>query len=209
MRKLAILMAATIAMTACSEKPVERIRYRIDVLVQTPSGDRTGSGVVAISSQEFRSLEGSGKNTRTLMDGSAIPIDLPGKPSIWMTIGHKGFEWPAGSPWTERRMDPGQRVAMDQRMIPEFVSFTNEKDPATARLVPASGFSKALGSGYSLKGVYVSTTQDKPSDFASSRLPWARKLTGQLDGVARNFIDVGCEDVTQYMGREYFSRESR
>lgn len=209
MLKLAILMATAVAMTACSEKPVERVRYRIDVLVKTPSGDRTGSGVVAISSQEFRSLEGSGKNSRTLMDGSAIPIDLPGKPSIWMTIGHKGFEWPAGSPWTERRMDPGQRVAMDQRMIPQFVSFTNEKDATTARLVPGDDFSKVLGSGYSLKGVYVSTTKDSPSDFASLRLPWIRNLTGQLDGAVRNSIDIGSDDVTQYMEREYFLRESR
>lgn len=202
-------MAAAVTVTACSEKPVERIRYRIDIVVQTPSGDRTGSGVVAISSQEFRSFEEPGKNTRTLMDGSAIPIDIPGKPSIWMTIGHKGFEWPPGAPWTERRMDPGQRVPMDQRMIPPFVSFTNEKDPGSARLVPTGEFSKVLGSGYSLKGVYVSITQDKPSDFASSRLPWTRGLTGQLDGVVRNFVDISSDDVTQYMEREYFYRESK
>ena len=98
---------------------------------------------------------------------------------------------------------------MDQRMIPQFVSFANEKDPATARLVPADDFSKVLGAGYSLKGVYVSTTRESASDFASSRLPWVRNLTGQLDGEVRNFIDIGSTDVTKYMGSEYFYRESK
>jgi hypothetical protein len=187
---------------------VERIRYRIDIVVQTPSGDRTSSGVLSISSQQFRTLEGSGRATRTLMDGTAIPIDLPGKPSIWMTIGIKGFDWPSASPWSARRMDPGQKVLMEYQTTPLFVTFTDESNPATARLVPYDDFSKVLGKGYGLKGVYVSTTQDKRSDFVSSRLPWVRDMMGQLDGQRRGFMNLETDDVTKYMGKEYFYRET-
>ena len=94
-------------------------------------------------------------------------------------------------------------------MIPPFVYFENEDDPNTAKLISLDGFSEVIGEGYRLKGVFVSLSSGDVNRQALDRIPWAKNLVGELDGVKRNSIKVGSTDVRTYMSKEYFYRESK
>lgn len=204
---ISLLPALAVLISGCSQ-PVEKVRYRIDVVVDTPSGEKKGSGVVAL--WEKKIVDPSGTNLVPRMQGEAIPVDLGNGRSVWMTLGHRGFDWPAGAPWLgERAYSPSGRNTMSAGMIPVMVTFSDEKSPTTVRVVDPSRFSNSFGAGYALKGVYVSTTQEPITEQASKRLPWVRRLEGNLAGTKEGAVSTSESDPVKFMSKSYFVREVR
>lgn len=204
---VSLLPVMAVLVSGCSQ-PVEKARYRIEVVVDTPSGEKKGSGVVAL--WEKKVVGPSGTNLVPMLQGQAIPVDFSNGRSVWMTIGHRGFNWPAGAPWLgERAFSPSSRNAMSAAMIPMLVTFSDEKSPTTARTVDPSNLSKSFGPGYALKGIYVSSTQEPVTEQASERLPWLRDLEGDLTGAKEGAVNTSDSDPVKFMSKSYFVREVR
>ena len=72
--------------------PVEELRYRLTVEVDTPEGLKTGSSVIEVRGQRNHDwVNPEGRGTRSSFKGEAVAVDLPGGKTLFaLLVGVEG-----------------------------------------------------------------------------------------------------------------------
>ena len=167
-----------------------RLRYRMTVSVNTPTGIRSGSAVREIthyrppnipmlgeSRQQWRVLgEAVSIEVRTgqylyalLTGGDGVP-DFSSRviDSIFRQVDRSGNlskieVWPS---------HPVTRRPNITTPFPMLATFRNMSDPETAEIVIPTEIESVYGKGFSLRSIYISRTRDPLTDKIDTQLKW-------------------------------------
>jgi len=153
-------------------------KYRLSVTVETPDGNRTGSGVLSVHPDRGYSRGGG-----TITKGDAVFVDLGNGRNLVALLAHgeRGAETDGVSYLALRALNAvsGARVSFNDvarkmgsapvtgELIPVLVSFADLNNPASARRVPPDDLESVLGKGVRLHGVSVEVVANGfwPIDF--------------------------------------------
>ena len=158
-------------------------RFRITVSVETPQGEKTGSGVMEVRHISYPAWITLGNNTgATRLIGEAVFVDLGaggdgrrqnlvallalgkrGEYPDFYLLPTKAFEpfWKnnsslaRGTAWAVATLPVGTHAALHGDLIPTLVTFADEADPNTVRVVPANNIGSVFGQGFALKSVEI------------------------------------------------------
>jgi hypothetical protein len=171
-------------------------KYRLAVEVETPTGVKSASGVLAVHPDRGYSRSGS-----TLTKGDAVLLDLGGGKTLLALLAHigdKGLELDgmnyvalrafnaAGKKASFNEMNRiGGTAPVTGALIPVLATFTDVNDPATTRVVNPDDLEAAFGEGFRLRGVIAEAVPNGfwPLDFGGAlgepvtrgieaKLPW-------------------------------------
>jgi hypothetical protein len=186
-------------------------KYRLTVEVDTPEGVKSASGVMSVHPDRGYSRGG---HTRTR--GDAVLVDLGGGRNLLALLAHldKSIDFDDVNYLALRAYKAGGRnvsfnemskmsgaVPVAGSLIPVLLTFTDLRDPSTARLVPPDDPEVALGKGFRLHAVSVEVVPNGlwPLDFGGAlgepvtrgieaKLPW---LNGADDAAAKALAAAG------------------
>jgi hypothetical protein len=190
---LALLAALVIGDQIRINRPAHK--YRLTVEVETPEGTRSASGVMSVHPDRSYSRGGQ---TRTR--GDAVLVDLGGGKNLIALLAHidktldlDGMNYLALRAYKAA----GRNVSFNEMgrltgsvpvtgaLIPVLLTFTDPRDPATARAVLPDDIAAVFGNGFRLHGVAVEVVPNGvwPLDFGGplgdpvsrgieSKLPW-------------------------------------
>jgi hypothetical protein len=171
-------------------------RFRLTVEVDTPEGLRSGSSVIQISRWESGGLPDARK-IGSVIRGEAIFIDLDhGKNLIailgWGQVGEDedkivhlisaALAPQVRGDWKEECKLRG-RGDLPSSYFPTLISFSDLKNPATAKVVNPADPAATFGLGYALRRITFETTSDAVTHGIEKKLPWW-SLPGRPAGVA-------------------------
>nr|WP_321513833.1 hypothetical protein [uncultured Pseudodesulfovibrio sp.] len=190
--------------------------YLLGMDVQTPSGDVSCYSMVEVNNRlnPIRSLRkiymgelrvkgeaafcelGDGQN---LIATLIFKNDVHGTQTL-SQLPNRAYECPQKTNFEEHN-DPN-RLNLCDKFIPILVSYTNVNNPMSLQLVDHNDISKQLGEGYSLRSVWIKTTDSKYTAMGiKEKLPCAAMKTRNgrslyleafqkkgLGGISRPFI---------------------
>lgn len=203
-------------------------KYRLTVEIETPEGQKSASGVLAVHPDRGYSRGG---HTRTA--GDAVFVDLGGGRNLVALLAHvdkslelDGINYVALRAYTAAG---GKRVSFNEmsrltgavpvtgELIPVLISFADPADPATARAVKPDAAEAVLGAGYRLQGITAEVVPNGywPLDFGGAlgepvsrgilaKLPW---LTGPGDPAAVALRAAGLPGIDGIDARAAFTRK--
>ena len=190
---LALLAALVIGDQVRINRPGHK--YRLTVAVETPDGVKSAASVMSVHPDRGYS---HGGHTRTR--GDAVLVDLGGGKNLLALLAHAdksidldGINYVALRAYNAA----GRKVSFNEMsrmtgtvpvtgaVTPILLTFTDLKDPATARAVPPDDLAAALGKGYRLQGISAEVVPNGvwPLDFGGplgepvtrgieAKLPW-------------------------------------
>jgi hypothetical protein len=166
-------------------QPYSSNRFRLTVEVDTPEGLKSGSSVIETVRWESWGLpEATG--VRSTAKGEAIFVDLGDGQNLIAILGwgkagekedkiydltraalapHSTVDWKG-----EYRLKG--RGDLPPQYFPTLITFSDLKNPATAKLVDPANLSKSFGPGYSLRKIVLETTNDALTHTIESKLLW-------------------------------------
>lgn len=170
-------------------------KYRLTVEVDTPEGVKSASGVMSVHPDR-----GYSRGGHTHTKGDAVLVDLGGGRNLLALLAHldKSIDFDDVNYLALRAYKAGGRnvsfnemskmsgaVPVAGSLIPVLLTFTDLRDPSTARLVPPDDPEVALGKGFHLHGVSIEVVPNGlwPLDFGGAlgepvtrgieaKLPW-------------------------------------
>ncbi len=222
---LALLAALVIGDQIRINRPAHK--YRLMVEVETPEGTRSASGVMSVHPDRSYSRGGY---TRT--KGDAVWVDLGGGKNLVALLAHidKTLDLDGMNYLALRAYKAAGRnvsfndmsrltgvVPVTGSLIPVLVTFTDPKDPASARAVSPDDVGAILGGAYRLHGVTVEVVPNGvwPLDFGGplgdpvtrgidGKLPW---WDGTENPAATALRSAGLPGAEAMDPREAFSRK--
>lgn len=153
-----------------------RHRFRLTVEVEVEGRRYTGSGVREVVSREVSAFPQSGTNVLSDVRGEAFWIDIPGKPTIFVTLkeveGGWSRYWMPGS-----SVDAPGEAAFRPSPIPPsrgpaLVYFEDINDLSSIRAVRSEVLPDRFGRGARVVGISVAKTRDPLSIGILEKLPW-------------------------------------
>jgi hypothetical protein len=146
--------------------------FRLSLSVETPDGVRTASSVLKVTYRWVQTL-GSGPATGYDLKGEAVFLDLGQGRNIIMLLAHgptgdsvDAIAWlptsallglPSGWSAFEALANGGKKLAgsteLKPPLIPTIITFSDLKDPATARVITPEDYGYLFGAGTRFKGV--------------------------------------------------------
>jgi hypothetical protein len=222
---LALLAALVIGDQIRINRPAHK--YRLTVEVETPEGTRSASGVMSVHPDRSYSRGG-----HTQTKGDAVWVDLGGGKNLVALLAHldktldlDGMNYLALRAYKAA----GRNVSFNEMsrltgtvpvtgaLIPVLVTFTDPKNPATARAVLPDDIGAVLGSGFRLHGVAVEVVPNGvwPLDFGGplgdpvtrgieAKLPW---WNGADNPAATALSAAGLPTAEAIDPREAFTRK--
>jgi hypothetical protein len=170
-------------------------KYRLTVEVDTPEGIKSASGVMSVHPDR-----GYSRGGHTHTRGDAVLVDLGGGRNLLVLLAHldKSIDFDDVNYLALRAYKAGDRnvsfnemskmsgaVPVAGSLIPVLLTFTDLRDPSTARLVPPDDPEVTLGKGFRLHAVSVEVVPNGlwPLDFGGllgepvtrgieAKLPW-------------------------------------
>ena len=224
---LALLAALVIGDQIRINRPAHK--YRLTVEVETPQGQKSASGVVAVHPDRSYTRRGQ---TRTL--GDAVFVDLGQGKNLVALLAHidnnklefEGINYVALRAYTAAA---GKRVSFSAmsaqtgivpvkaELVPVLVTFADPANPASARAVAPDDAEAVLGKGYRLQGITAEVVPNGfwPIDFGGilgepvtrgivAKLPW---LNGVDSTAATALRAAGLPGVDGIDAREAFTRK--
>jgi hypothetical protein len=202
-------------------------KYRLTVEVETPSGTKAASGVLAVTPD--RGYNNRGKSSTS---GDAVFVDLGGGKNLVALLAHldntldlEAINYVALRAYGEAG---GHRVSFNQMnrmtgivpvtgaLIPVLVTFADPADPATMRSVAPDDLEASLGAGYRLHRVTAEVVPNGlwPIDFGgplgepvtrgiAAKLPWLDKQ----GAAAAALKAAGLTSAEPIDAREVFTRK--
>ena len=202
-------------------------KYRLTVEVDTPSGIKSASGVMAVHPDRSYSRGG-----RTQTRGDAVLVDLGGGKNLVALLAHidqtidlDGMNYVALRAFraTGRNVSFNEMsrltgaVPVTGALVPVLVTFTDLGNPGSARLVPPDDLAAALGDGLKLHGIIAEVVPNGlwPLDFGGflgepvtrgipAKLPW---LDGPDNAAATALRAAGVPGADGIDAREAFTRK--
>ena len=205
---LALLAALVIGDQIRINRPGHK--YRLTVEVETPEGVKSASGVMAVHPDRSYSRGG-----QTQTRGDAVFVDLGGGRNLVALLAHvedgkldlDGINYVALRAYGSAG---GKRVAFNDMnrltgvvpvkdgLIPVLVTFTDPKNPGSARQVVPDDVAAALGKGFRLHRITAEVVPNGvwPLDFGGplgepvtrgieTRLPWLNQPDNTAGGALR------------------------
>lgn len=198
------LVSASLAVVGCGLFwPAETLRYRMTVVVDTPSGERSGSSVIESTIIDYPSPSGI-SGIRNELKGEAVAVDLPeGRVLFALLVPQIGSNSTGYHARLFRRAverDPVLRKEFDQKTLndwelfrqgvrkremnvdlvpadfPMLVTFDNLADPTSAALVDPDNLSATFGAGVSLQRISLTTSEEPVTDSIEERLDWLSSI---------------------------------
>jgi hypothetical protein len=202
-------------------------KYRLTVEVETPTGVKSASGVLAVTPD--RGYANKGKSQTS---GDAVFVDLGGGKNLVALLAHQdttldldAINYVALRAYGEAG---GQRVSFSQMsrmtgvvpvrgaLIPVLVTFTDPADPATMRSVAPDNLEASFGPGSRLRRLTAEVVPNGfwPIDFGGplgepvtrgivAKLPWLDKP----DAAAAALKAAGLTNGESIDAREAFTRK--
>ncbi|MXP30135.1 hypothetical protein GRI58_15100 [Porphyrobacter algicida] len=183
--------------------PSETMRYRMTVVVDTPSGERSGSSVIEAGISRGPSLLPEMTGISYGLKGEAVAVELPDGRVMFALLAPESGGDPTGYQMHlfERAVkhDPalsaqfGPAILNDWRQFwpavrrsklsftlrradyPMLVTFADLNDPASVKRVDPSDLAASFGNGFSLKRINVQITNDRVTTGIEKRLGWLSK----------------------------------
>jgi hypothetical protein len=178
----------------------EELRYRITVVIDTPSGPVSGSSVIeTIISQEAEILP-SANYVNDDLKGEAVAVDLPNGQVLFALLVPEGNSDPGGyhsmlmqnavmrdpelnaqynvrdnSDWKTFRpaaRERGLSLTLARSDYPMLVTFGDLDDPTSVELVDPDDLASAFGKGVSLNRITVAVTDTPVTTGIEKRLGW-------------------------------------
>lgn len=203
-----ILAALLLGSCGLADDRAPDYRYRLTVEVDTPEGVKTGSSVIEVEQKLVRpgSDPGAGLGFSFRVRGEAVAVDLPGGKTLYALLrSENDLEWASHvytllSPpirgesasaqlnrileledeQTLPRMWPANVLLDERSAYPMMVTFNNEADPTSVRLVDPDNLAAAFGEGVALKRITVELTNAWVTDGIEERLEWLPEVRGAL-----------------------------
>lgn len=100
-------MLALIATSGCAWIIPQRYRFRMTVVVDTPKGERSGSGVMEVSVRRIPALTMESHSLETRLRGEAVAVDIPGLPTLFALTGNPEELAQAATRLFEPSISPG------------------------------------------------------------------------------------------------------
>jgi hypothetical protein len=168
--------------------------FREIIEVDTPSGLKSGSSVIGLTWRSQVAIGPSGAVTQ--VKGDAVFVDLGDGRHVIATLGfgpdgnvdrtdHLAFEAfkRAGRPMDIKTLAKAQGSApLTGDLIPMLVTFTDLKDPKTARVVRPGEFPTVFGPGVSFRGARIEMTTDRVTRGIEKKVPWIIGFKGYSGG---------------------------
>lgn len=197
-----VLVALVAAISFKIVFPTYHYRYRMTVEIEANGQVHTGTGVIGVSAVNQTALEGLLASFDMNYWGQAPVVDL-GKDGVIVAIlrptgfppsyqpppaypdniamsAYYGLEW--GVPHSDVARNfrnlhnqTGQRTLEPSR-YPCFVWLPNPENPATARPVMPTVFSKVIAPSVRLRSVKVEITTDRNNNEIFKKLPWLSEM---------------------------------
>lgn len=176
-------------MTACSPEYTEDRGFEVRMVVDTPSGEKTGRSIL----HRWQWNETSpifGDRAGGKFVGEAIPVDLDDGRTVYLTLtsqkGSGGVTYGQSVPWNRNAADKLTTtyrgwVSVPEEDWPDIVIFGDKRRPSSIRKVDVVDPS-SLGKGYSVKSVMVRNSNEQPTRQIEKRLPWMASIAGNMDG---------------------------
>jgi len=183
-----------------SEDAAPDYRYRLTVEVETPEGLRTGSSVIEVQQKLVRSGAdpATGLMISSKVRGEAVAVDLPGGQTLYALLrSDDDLDWAsrvctllsapipgeAASAQAKRilelegeqilpRLWPANVLLDERSAYPMMVTFENEEDPTSVRLVDPDDLAASFGEGVSLRRITAALTDDEVTKGIEKRLGW-------------------------------------
>lgn len=199
---LGVVLSTLLASVGCSaEDKAPDYRYRLTVEVDTPEGLRTGSSVIEVEQSLMRpgSDPGAGVGVSRKVRGEAVAVDLPNGKTLYALLrSENDVEW-ASRVYVLLAPKPGKdepfvdqldnvlelegvqvlprmwraNVLQDERSAyPMFVTFEDEADPRTVKLVDPDDLAASFGNGVRLRRITAELTTAPVTENLDERLEW-------------------------------------
>ena len=173
--------------TACSPEYKEDRGFEVRMVVDTPSGEKTGRSIMhRWQWDETSPIFGDRAGGKFV--GEAVPVDLGDGRTIYLTLSNGAGSATFGQsvPWNGHAADklkPGYRgwVQVPREDWPDVAIFGDERRPSSIRKVDVFD-SASLGKGYRVRSVMVRNSDAEPTRQIEKRLPWMASLVGNMDG---------------------------
>ncbi|MEO0418382.1 MAG: hypothetical protein AAF249_05930 [Pseudomonadota bacterium] len=175
-------------------------RYRLTVEVETPEGLKTGSSVIEVEQKLVRwgADPGTGLMISSKVRGEAVAVDLPGGQTLYALLrSENDVDWASRVYTLLSQPIPGEtasaqakrilelkdkqtlprlwlaNVLLDERSAyPVMVTFENEADPTSVKLVDPDDLAATFGEGVALKRITVELTNARVTETLEDRLGW-------------------------------------
>ena len=188
----AVTVLALLPLLGCSSRDYTW-RQKLTVIVNTPSGERSGSSVTEFHGAVGYALD-VGRTGNSGVIGEAVVIDLGNNKYVFVLLDEdiNSLAWSVFEDelpkngkteiiWSALENFAGKTKVIPQKLYPRIVTFNDVKNPRTIVEVKPEAFSTILGHGYSLKSLLITITKEPVTDGRLAALiPWATKLTGSI-----------------------------
>ncbi|TAG14802.1 MAG: hypothetical protein EAZ40_14050 [Rhodobacterales bacterium] len=155
------------ALSAC--KPHETWRQKLTLVVETPTGEVSGSAVVEVDGN-MRQLPGSANEINYTIRGEATVVEvLPGRYLFALLGGSEGrfyaatkdrFPGMKRQEWLQRIPHQTEPVSLLPDQVPMLVTFDDISKPETVRRVDLEDLAAVFGDGVRLKAVTLEITEE-------------------------------------------------
>lgn len=169
-------LAAALAPVAACSLVGSRHRFELTVEVEIEGLRYTGRGVREVVSREVSAFPLSGTNVLADVKGEAFWIDVPGKPTLFVTLKEVEGGW--SSDWMpgESISAPGDAafkpVKISPDRAPALVYFENLNDRSTVKAIVGPNLSDRFGQNAKIIGVSVAKTRAPLSRGIMEKIPW-------------------------------------
>jgi hypothetical protein len=199
-----LAMAPAAFLSGCGSGP-RTIRYRLTLVVETPEGTKTGSGVIehaARYNDGFLRGLGAGAGLAVRTRGEAIITDLGARGLLLCLLTRDAARYPSTDDLLLPTIFPFDKWGGSQEdystylrglewrkpvgnapleNLPMLARLRNPQDPATAERVDPSNLAATFGAGVRLVRVTAQITDDPlPDPTIENKLPWIRTLQGSI-----------------------------
>jgi hypothetical protein len=198
-RKILAFFVCGLVLAGCEKLP--SYRYKLTIIVDTAQGPRLGASVREVRARKVPRFLPDAGGTSTTVVGEAVAVDLPQGKTLYALLDGDAAssradqvalflffkKFPQGFyPKAARRLaGAAYRGELPRSAYPAFVTFENQADPRSVRLVDPDQLAATLGAGTKIRAIELATTKGPVTWSLASRLPWLASIGPTLAGSGR------------------------
>ena len=208
MKRLVLTLVGLTVAAGCAPPWTVR-HWDVTIEVDTPTGPRSGRGVVETRARERNELLYTMDSAQLIAHGEAIAVPLPNgllvAPIESREYGFFSLTGRAGDAYYARRdrfrdreraaIVAGHAFELLPEGWPRFIFFPDPSDPRSAEELPQAGDFSVAGKGFEVRRITVQETDAPITRTIEARLPWLRGLptsgaliSGKTDHIAPDRI---------------------